>query len=342
MTFDGIRFRGGVITIPTINFGVIPDIRFPPGPGTPPIPEPPRPGGKPKPKPDDKPSDPRHKERTPRPIDPKPQEPPRPDWVAPLVADILKLAVTVYNTAELISQNYGEQTAYAPTEETSAQAGPGSGTGSDSEDDRDNSCRRNGKGWTDYGTRDAANGNRATAVNACLDKEWIAEKPGSSTTKEIRPPGYNWAGRFNFAIGNGLPRNWINNCHLLGASLGGSGTDLDNLVTCSRAANANRIDPRDPGLKRNMADFERDVKVAVDAGQIVRYTVNPKYEGSRTVPIAFEMTAVGVNRDGTPGINLPTELIPNDIWSVGNNQWENVGRGIDQNTGLPVPVGSMG
>ncbi|MEV4709573.1 DNA/RNA non-specific endonuclease [Actinoplanes sp. NPDC049316] len=172
--------------------------------------------------------------------------------------------------------------------------------------------------WVRHGETDAANGNRATGVEACLTSENI--KGGTETSTTVRPPGYNWAGRTVAFLG-GTPPADVNNCHLLGKQLGGSGTDLKNLATCSRQAN-------DPGMK----SIENQVRAAVDAGQEVHYTVTPIYSGNRTVPTGFHMTAYGTNPDGTPGINIDT-IVPNTYNGT------NLGTFNDPNTGQPVPTG---
>ncbi|MEV4615482.1 DNA/RNA non-specific endonuclease [Kitasatospora sp. NPDC049258] len=203
-------------------------------------------------------------------------------------------------------------------------------------------CRRAGKGWVDYGKRDSANGNRATQMNACLDQDYLDTHEGSSVQQDPRPPGYNWARNYSRYLGNGDPRYWINNCHLLANRLSGSGTDLDNLATCSRAANAAPGTPKDPGMTPHMEDLEREVFNAITKeDQVVRYTVTPHYAGNRTVPYEFVITARGVYRDGTRGIDKESVLIENKIWSSKNSQWYNLGRVFDDRMKpvSPVPTG---
>ena len=188
-----------------------------------------------------------------------------------------------------------------------------------------------------YKPVDTSNGDRATGVEACVTFDDLGT--GTGPTKDIRPPGYKWAGRYGSWLGSGPPSSWINNCHLLASQLGGSGTNLANLSTCSRTTNANRIDPRDQEFSPNMYWFENQVKNAVSKDkQVVDYTVTPLYAGHRTVPYAYDMDAVGFAPKGVKPISLHKE-IPNQIWGVNGQQYYNLGRA---NMGRnPVPTGSM-
>ncbi|MFE7392733.1 DNA/RNA non-specific endonuclease [Streptomyces sp. NPDC057582] len=200
------------------------------------------------------------------------------------------------------------------------------GTGDD--DDDDSSC-----GWVQHGAQDAANGNRATSVSACLDKDYLATHKGSSTdVKTVAPPGYQWAQRVAGHLGVDPSKN-INACHLLGNQLSGSGTDLNNLANCARGAN-DWQNGSDQG-SNNMKNYENQVAEAVNAGgQEVMYSVTAHYTGNRTVPNGFTLTAYGTNPDGTPGIRID-EFIPNTL--KGNN----LGMYNHHTTGAPIPTGSM-
>lgn len=200
---------------------------------------------------------------------------------------------------------------------------------------RDQDCRER-LPEPNYMPVDASNGSRATGVEACVTYDDL--RTGTGTKKTIRPPGYNWAGRYGAYLGSTPPKLWINNCHLLGSQLGGSGTDLRNLSTCSRATNANPQAQQDPGFQPNMYWFETQVKEAVEEKQVVDYTVTPLYEGHRTVPYAYEMDAVGTAPKGVRPINLHRE-IPNKIWGVNSPGWHNLGRASKD--GQPVPTGGM-
>ncbi|MFE2276909.1 DNA/RNA non-specific endonuclease [Streptomyces sp. NPDC059454] len=183
-----------------------------------------------------------------------------------------------------------------------------------------------------------AYGNRATGVDACLDSAYLATHEGTKTEpSKVAPPGYLWGKAHAGYLGLDSSKS-INICHLLGKDLSGSGTDLKNLATCSRQANTNvtgvgRID-------EHMYHYEEQVKDAIDGGRVVRYTVTPRYVGSRTVPVSFEMTARGIRPDGSPGVSF-TQVVPNSICSPRQGQWKNLGTVTDSRTGIPVPTGPM-
>ncbi|WP_431777039.1 tectonin domain-containing protein [Streptomyces cucumeris] len=199
-------------------------------------------------------------------------------------------------------------------------------------------CRRNGAGWLDLGTRDAAHGSRATAMNACLDTAYLTThaQRGSPTTAAVRPPGYNWATATAGYLRIKNISQRINNCHLLGKQLTGSGEDLDNLVTCSRAANAQV--KGDEGFANDMAALEKKVKDAVDDGQVVRYQVTPVYSGPRTVPVKLEISAVGMYPDGRPGGILIKRALENKLFQAQTQKWHNLGLWVMN--GKAVPTGN--
>ncbi|MGW0120017.1 golvesin C-terminal-like domain-containing protein [Streptomyces sp. NPDC003327] len=195
----------------------------------------------------------------------------------------------------------------------------------DSGDDDDDS--RCGEGWIQYGERDAANGNRATAAEACLTKEYLQKNKGTAVGSN--PPGYQWAQ--DFAKGKGLDaQKNVNACHLIGNKLAGKGV-LANLSPCARGANAKQVGSTQGD--DHMRKYEAMVYDAVMAGQDVMYTVSPRYEGNRTVPTGYDMSAYGINPDGSVGINFTT-FIPNEL-STGDN----LGTQFD-NTGAQAPTGS--
>ncbi|MFH9295709.1 DNA/RNA non-specific endonuclease [Streptomyces sp. NPDC017520] len=224
------------------------------------------------------------------------------------------------------------QDAYTPQTAEQFDTAPSGGDGSSSDRGRED-CRRGGQGWSEYGIPDAANGNRATKMNAFLDSAWLAMNPGTEVTAAVRPPGYSWATRYAGHLGLN-PRNNINNCHLLGKDLGGSGTDLSNLATCSRAANT-LVAGEIGRLVDNMSNHEAKVKNAVNAGQVVRYSVEPVYSGPRTVSMAFRMKADGVNPDGSQGIPVD-RTISNSLFSKKFNQWRNIGIVTHQGVAAPM------
>ncbi|MFI2347971.1 DNRLRE domain-containing protein [Streptomyces sp. NPDC019443] len=191
------------------------------------------------------------------------------------------------------------------------------------DDDNRSGC---GDGWIKYGQRDAANGNRATAGEACLTKEYLKKNKGTAVGSN--PPGYTWAQ--NFAKGKGLDEQKnVNACHLIGNKLAGKGV-LANLSPCARGANAKQIGSTQG--EEHMRKYESMVYTAVMAGQDVMYTVSPRYDGSRTVPTGYDMSAYGVNPDGSVGLNFQV-FIPNEL-STGDNL------GTQSSGGAPTPTGS--
>ncbi|PWI14475.1 hypothetical protein DI272_10165 [Streptomyces sp. Act143] len=215
---------------------------------------------------------------------------------------------------------------------TSLVSKPGGARGRTAED-----CRRGGEGWLDYGDLDSANGDRATGVEACLDSAYIKAHPGSDTNvKKVAPPGYQWARRYAAYLGNGPLGQWVDACHLLGKDLGGDGQKLENLSTCARSTNANQIAPTDSGITEHMYYYEKQVKAAVDQGQVVHYQVKPVCMGPRTVPVAYEMSATGT-LNGQPGLMLD-DVVPNMMYSNKDSNWSNIGTVTHQ--GKPLPTGN--
>ncbi|MEV7317341.1 tectonin domain-containing protein [Streptomyces microflavus] len=207
----------------------------------------------------------------------------------------------------------------------------------DSERLRYGNCLKDGKGWRRYGKRDATHGNRATGAYACLNEAFVKRNPGSDVTAKTRPPGYKWAAGYAGYL-KLAPRNVINNCHLLGADLGGEGDKLENLATCSRQANFHTSEANGR-LPANMYTFEEQVSEAINKDkQTVEYTVEPQYEGPRTVPVSFKMKARGVKKDGSEGLSFE-ETIPNSVFSLTLKEWRNLGSVTYPD--VPIPVGSM-
>ncbi|RKE05011.1 DNA/RNA non-specific endonuclease [Streptomyces sp. TLI_171] len=202
---------------------------------------------------------------------------------------------------------------------------------------RKTDCRNaGGQGWVNLGSTDPNYGNRATGIEACLDSAYLATHPGSDPdVKKVTPPGYLWGKSYAGWLGLDS-RYTINACHLLASQLSGSGTDLRNLSTCSRAANTYTSPPG--SIDENMYYWEDQVKVAIDSGQVVHYRVVPKYLGDRTAPVSYEMTAEGVYSDGRPGIRFD-EPVPNMLYSPSRGR-KNLGAVTDSRTNLPVPIGA--
>ncbi len=82
--------------------------------------------------------------------------------------------------------------------------------------------------------------------------------------------------------------------------------------------------------------YEYQVKKAIDGKQVVHYQVTPKYMGSRTVPVAYEMTARGT-LNGKPALSLDA-VVPNMMYSNKYGNWHNIG-GVTYK-GHAVPTGS--
>ncbi|MFD4136582.1 DNA/RNA non-specific endonuclease [Streptomyces goshikiensis] len=150
-------------------------------------------------------------------------------------------------------------------------------------------------------------------------------KPKTGTEEDplYRPPGYDWAKRYAGHLGAPDPQNWRNACHLLAKQLSGSGERLDNLSTCSRAANANPYSHVQPGFEPNMYTYETKVKEAIDAGHVVHYQVTPKYDGARTVPTGYEMKATVYWKSGGSG-QLFHDTVENKIYSLKFGEWYNM------------------
>ncbi|PAZ11830.1 laminin G [Streptomyces sp. SA15] len=266
----------------------------------------------------------------PRPAPTRPK--PEPDWDPNggkwEPGDAVKMIVGALKMLDLVDN---EQ--YTPELQDAYETAPaeGSDPGTRSHDGQD--CRRGG-GWVEYGDLDSAHGGRATGVEACLDSAYLATHQGSATQPDkVAPPGYQWARAYAGYLGNRPPGQWVNACHLLGADLSGDGTELENLSTCARSANANRVSSNDPGIPGHMYNFERQVKSAIDSGQVVHYQVTPVYSGPRTVPVAYEMTARGTV-NGKPGLELD-DVVPNMMYSNKFGNWRNIG--LVSYKGKPVP-----
>ncbi|TGZ12409.1 hypothetical protein DV517_75040 [Streptomyces sp. S816] len=182
-------------------------------------------------------------------------------------------------------------------------------------------------GWDKFLPNDPVNGKRAQGVTACLNKGYLALHKG--TPARIEPPGYQWAR--TFATGKGLVKEKnINNCHLLGAQLGGSGTDLQNLSPCARGANFYQSGSTQGKL--NMVAYETQVKKAIGDDQEVLYSVAPIYQESRTVPTGYRVWAYGTKSDGTAGVSI-NDTVPNTLTTGDNLGTQSDRRG-------PVPSGS--
>ncbi|WP_343244633.1 LamG-like jellyroll fold domain-containing protein [Streptomyces sp. SID11385] len=263
---------------------------------------------------------------------PKPDwDPKNGGWKPGDVIDMVVGALKMLNAGD-------EKGAYQPHDQGTYETAAGNANGNGSRDD-DPTCRRGGEGWVRPSETDAEHGNRAVGIEACLDSARISSHPGSPTTREIRPPGYQWLRRTATYHQNSPRRFWVNNCHLLGSQLGGNGQDLRNLATCSRSANSDRQAETDPGNPvPPMSHYEDRVRSAIDSGEIVYYRVTPVYEKSRTVPKSFDMLAEGMWPDGSRGIDMKVS-VPNLMYSNRTGAWINAG--TVTHLGVPVPTDSM-
>ncbi|MDX2813402.1 LamG domain-containing protein [Streptomyces sp. PA03-5A] len=200
-------------------------------------------------------------------------------------------------------------------------------------EDEPSTCAVNGKGWVDYQDTDPSHGNRARGVTACLTNQYLDNNPGTDTEKSIRPPGYGWARRYA-SYHHATARSSVNNCHLLGAQIGGSGTDLRNLSTCGRDANTF---PERGGLGAmdNMVQFETQVHDQVRAGNTVLYTVRPRYLGDRIVPQEYVMAATSWDKKGNL-VGTVTRQVRNMMNTP--QGWHNLGTVVHTRTGADIPT----
>ncbi|WP_439681789.1 DNA/RNA non-specific endonuclease [Embleya sp. MST-111070] len=185
-----------------------------------------------------------------------------------------------------------------------------------------------------YKPLDTAHGNRATGMEACLDKKYIDTHTGGPPNVET--PGRAWAGAYARWMGL-TPGEAINRCHLLADVLSGPGDNPANLATCTRQANF--YVTGDGRLRETMRAFEEDVKNRIDGGLTVHYTVTPEYSGERTVPATFVMMAYGTNDTGLVQWSR-SAVVPNSFYSATRQFWRNLGLANDPGTQLPVPVGN--
>lgn len=222
---------------------------------------------------------------------------------------------------------------------------PGDGSVSGTTPRTDPTCRgTDGQGWINYKPVDAANGGRATGAVGCIDKAYASTHGSEVQCRsglKICPPGYDWARNLAYFFGHPKPGRHVNACHLVGQSLGGDGLDPANLSTCGRVTNTDGDDVA--GRQAiSMRSWERVVENAIESGQVVRYEVTPNYEGPRTAPKSYTMSAEGMYPNGSPGISF-NDTVPNLLLSgpQGSQQFINLGMYTDSRNGLPVPVAGM-
>ncbi|MEU6987418.1 LamG-like jellyroll fold domain-containing protein [Streptomyces sp. NPDC046324] len=270
---------------------------------------------------------------------PAPKHIPKPDWnPTTAVWDATKAVDMVVSGANLLAMlTGGAATVLTPDQVPDTQTAPGADPGSGGSDDGAQDCRRGGKGWVDPSPVDSKNGNRATGVEACLDLSYVTANPGTPTETRagIKPPGYDWARSYVGYLG-GRPRD-VNACHLLGAQLSGSGTDLANLATCGTDANSYVGKPQSPiPPMDSMLNFEDTVRSLIDSKHVVRYKVTPVYKDGRTVPYEFRMSYTAWDSKGRY-VGSDATAVSNLIYTAGRG-WKNLGTAIDSRTGGDVPL----
>ncbi|MEV5944821.1 RHS repeat-associated core domain-containing protein [Streptomyces sp. NPDC051994] len=210
----------------------------------------------------------------------------------------------------------------------SAGRGPSGGTGSGQPDD----CRSQRRTGVWYGATDSAHGNRATGAEACLDDAYLKANKGSAANPD-KSPGYRWAQDLADDWGY-KPKQWVNACHLIARELTGSGSAPGNLSTCARPANV--VVRGNSRIDQNFRYYEKQVKAAVNSGQVVDYSVTPHYQGPRTVPDSWTFNATAWGPDGSRHRLFTGEDVSNDMAPGGQY---NLGRQVDGN-GLPIPTGA--
>jgi hypothetical protein len=132
-------------------------------------------------------------------------------------------------------------------------------------------------GAVDYGQVNPITGQRS-GVRATITPAMVAaaarDELGSAADPGIRPPGLDQ-----------LPARNRARAHLLGRQLGGSGDLPANLVALYQTRANTPV----------MRDYETAVAEAVRAGEVVRYSVRPRYPSPsfNGPPTAIRITAVG-------------------------------------------------
>jgi hypothetical protein len=132
-------------------------------------------------------------------------------------------------------------------------------------------------GAVDYGQVNPITGQRS-GVRATITPAMVAaaarDELGSAADPDIRPPGLDQ-----------LPARNRARAHLLGRQLGGSGDLPANLVALYQTRANTPV----------MRDYETAVAEAVRAGEVVRYSVRPRYPSPsfNGPPTAIRITALG-------------------------------------------------
>lgn len=145
-------------------------------------------------------------------------------------------------------------------ERLNAQRNAGAGKGNES-------GNKSGNSSIHYGELDSLG--RATGVDATITVDMVGT--GTPAKSSIKPAGFGGQ-KAGHARG-----------HLLGNQLGGAGDDPRNLTTLFQ----------NPVNHPVMSSVEGSVRKAVEAGEVVQYSVKPIYEGNTLIPSGVTIKAVG-------------------------------------------------
>ena len=170
-----------------------------------------------------------------------------------------RVAVVPNGTAPALNPPYlpGQYTEYPAAVQGWAQkALPGGGSGIES-----------GNSSIHYGELDSLG--RATGVDATITVDMVGT--GTPAKSSIKPAGFGGQ-KAGHARG-----------HLLGNQLGGAGDDPRNLTTLFQ----------NPVNHPVMSSVEGSVRKAVEAGEVVQYSVKPIYEGNTLIPSGVTIKAEG-------------------------------------------------
>ena len=169
------------------------------------------------------------------------------------------VAVVPNGTAPALKQPYlpGQYSKYpAAVQGWAQQALPGGGSSIES-----------GNSSIHYGELDSLG--RATGVDATITVDMVGT--GTPAKSSIKPAGFGGQ-KAGHARG-----------HLLGNQLGGAGDDPRNLTTLFQ----------NPVNHPVMSSVEGSVRKAVEAGEVVQYSVKPIYEGNTLIPSGVTIKAEG-------------------------------------------------
>ncbi len=145
-------------------------------------------------------------------------------------------------------------------ERLNAQRNAGAGKGNES-------GNKSGNSSIHYGELDSLG--RATGVDATITVDMVGT--GTPAKSSIKPAGFGGQ-KAGHARG-----------HLLGDQLGGAGDDPRNLTTLFQ----------NPVNHPVMSSVEGSVRKAVEAGEVVQYSVKPIYEGNTLIPSGVTIKAEG-------------------------------------------------